>query len=55
MRTELKLFVWPLLVTMSPSMLVNTLTSPLQVLSALAPQPMALSLPMMYPGAMIGF
>ncbi len=47
MMTELKLFVPPLLVILSPLIAVKMLTSPLQVLSALAPQLRALSLPMM--------
>ena len=54
-NTELKLLVCPLLVMMSPLMPEKMLTSPLQVLSPPAPQPSALSLPMMYPGAISGF
>src|SRR5579864_4221121 len=46
-RTELKLLVWPVLVTRSPLIPVKTLTRPLQLLSPLAPQPRALSFPIM--------
>src|SRR3954462_8714543 len=54
-RMELKLFVFPVLLSASPVMLLKILTNPLHVLSALAPQLRAVSLPMMYPGAITGF
>jgi hypothetical protein len=46
-NTELKLLVCPVVVVASPLMPAKMLTSPLQVLSPDAPQPRALSFPMM--------